>query len=586
MIVGIDLGTTNSLVSAWTDEGIVLIPNEFGEYLTPSVVSFDNGEVIVGKTAKERLITNPDQTVCEFKRQMGRNVKFDLGRAGSYTPIDLSAIVLKKLIADAEKFLGEKVDSAVISVPAYFDDHQREATRLAGVRAGVKVTQLINEPSAAALSYHFEHMDQDEKFIVFDFGGGTLDVTVVDAFANMVEICNISGDNALGGKDFNEAIALDICSKFGIDWEKLDKKNKAVLINCGESIKIRLSSDDKTKTMINAQGQEYEYELDQQRFIDISASIFRRLTIVLKRLMNDACLSPEDIAGVIMVGGSSKMPSVRAYMESLFPGKIKVDPNGDVSICRGAGIVTGIALRKDDVKDIVMTDICPFSLGIDVIGDKMSVIIPKNQILPASKMGRYYTATNMQKKLQFNIYQGEKLKASNNLKLDTIEFDVPPRPKGEVYADVRFSYDLNGIFDIDIYCPANNTEVHRSRGAQEGIDQDKLIDIKLRMDELKKDPREIPEIKYLLEKSARLYEEGNQYQREVLRNEIEGFNNFLDSASIIDCKKAAMMFSLKLERIEQSMFSFETETENLWKQYIESELDGDCEEDDEEDKAD
>lgn len=572
MIVGIDLGTTNSLVSAWTDDGIVLIPNEFGEYLTPSVVSYDDGNLIVGKIAKERLVTNPDQTVCEFKRQMGRDARYKLGKGGTFTPVDLSAVVIKKLVADAEKFLGETVDSAVISVPAYFDDHQREATRLAGVKAGIKVTQLINEPSAAALSYHYEHMDQDEKFIVFDFGGGTLDVTVVEAFANMVEICNISGDNALGGKDFNEAIALDICNKFGIDWDSLDKKNKAVLINCGESIKIRLSSEDKTQTIINAAGKEYEYELDQQRFIDISASIFRRLTLVLKRLMNDSCLSPDVISGVIMVGGSSKMPSVRAYMESLFPGKVKVDPQGDVAICQGAGIVTGINMRKDVVKDIVMTDICPFSLGVNIVGDRMSVIIPKNQILPASRQSRYYTSADMQRKLKFAIYQGEKLKASSNLLLEEIEFEVPPKPEGEVYADVRFSYDLNGIFDIDIYCPASNTEIHRSRGASEGMDSGKLLDIKLKMDELKQDPREIPEIKYLLEKAMRLYEEGNDFQRRALSAQINNFNNYLNVASVIDCKKAAMKFSLFLDNVESTLFTFENETEDLWKQYLEEKI--------------
>ncbi|WP_158588683.1 Hsp70 family protein [Butyrivibrio sp. X503] len=568
MLVGIDLGTTNSLVSAWTEKGVELIPNEFGEYLTPSVVSFDNGKVLVGKIAKERLVTNPDVTACEFKRHMGREDRFELGENGSFTPVELSSMVLKKLILDAEKYLGEKVDNAVISVPAYFDDHQREATRLAGVAAGVTVTQLINEPSAAALSYHFENLDKDEKFIVFDFGGGTLDVTLVDAFANMVEICNISGDNRLGGKDFNEAIAFDMCKKFGFDWETLDKKTRAILVNYGESVKIELSSKDNITNTYTINGQDYTYELDQQRFIDISASVFKRLTIVLKRLMNDACITPEDISGVIMVGGSSKMPSVRIYMESLFPGKVKLDRNVDEAVCRGAGIVTGISLRKDNVKDIVMTDICPFSLGTEVLGDKMSVIIPKNQILPASKQRRYFTVSNMQKKLVFNIYQGEKLKASNNLKLDVIELEIPPRPAGEVYADVRFSYDLNGIFDIDIYCPANGVEIHRNRGAVEGISKDKYAELKLRMDELKQDPREIPEIKYLLEKALRLYEEGNKWQRDFLEKEIVMFDNFLNTASVTECKKAALLFSIKLEKVEQNMFSFASEKENLWEEYL------------------
>lgn len=572
MIVGIDLGTTNSLVSVWTDNGIKLIPNEFGEYLTPSVVSFDeNGEAIVGKIAKERLITNPESTVCEFKRQMGRDITYNCKGANDVTPVDLSAIVIKKLVSCAEEKLGEKVDSAVISVPAYFDDHQREATRIAGLKAGIKVTQLVNEPSAAALAYHIQHMDRDEKFIVFDFGGGTLDVTVVEAFDNMVEISNISGDNALGGKDFNEAIAIDISSRIGTDWTLLSKKDRAILISCAEAIKIKLSSETEVTSTINLGGNSYLYSLDRQRLIDISGPVFKRLTLVLKRLMNDSMLTPDDVDGVIMVGGSSKMPIVKAYLESLFPGKVHVDITGDVAICQGAGIVTGITLREEAVKDIVMTDICPFSLGIMVVGDKMSTIIPKNQTLPASRVQRYYTVNSMQSKISLEIYQGEKLKASDNLLLDSFEIPVPRLPKGEAYCDVRFSYDLNGIFDIDVRCPLNNAEVHRRRGAEEGVDSDTLEKIRLNMEELKQNPYEVPEIRFMLEKANRMYEEGNELQRRELEERISWFTSILDNESIVECKRAAVQFSLILEQIENTMFSFDVEKEDLWNELFDEE---------------
>ena len=569
MVIGIDLGTTNSLVSVFRDGSVELIPNEFGEFLTPSVISFDGERVIVGKAAKERLITHPETTVAEFKRQMGRDIKYELGKDNFFTPVQLSSIVIKKLVEDAEKHLGEKAESAVISVPAYFDDHQREATRLAGIGAGIKVMQLVNEPSAAALSYHYDHIEQDEKFIVFDFGGGTLDVTVVDSFENMVEIADISGDNCLGGKDFNEAIAMDMCRRFGLDWKLLSAKEKAILIKTGESVKISLSEADKVDPKVNLSGKEYEYSLTQQGLIDISSPIFRKLTIILKKLMNDAMLTPDEIDSLIMVGGSSKMPIIRAYLESLFPGKIRVDVDGDTAICKGTGVATGIALRLDKVKDIIMTDICPFSLGVDVVGDKMSVIIPKNQTLPVSIQRRYYTAHPMQDKLEINVYQGEKLKASSNLLLETIMFDIPVKPQGEVYADVRFSYDLNGIFDIDVYCPANDKEVHRKRGAADGSDENSLKELRLRMDELKQDPREIPEIQFLLQKAERMYEEGNVNQRRFLEEEITAFNAYLDRASVIDCKRAGVVFAMKLDQIEKNMFSFKTETSNLWKEYLE-----------------
>ncbi len=576
MIVGIDLGTTNSLVSVWTDKGVRLIPNEFGEYLTPSVVSFiDKKEVLVGKTAKERLITNPESTVREFKRMMGRDTCYKIPGVGSFTPIDLSSVVIKKLVSDAEKYAGEKVDSAVISVPAYFDDHQRQATRLAGEQAGINVSLLVNEPSAAALSYHIEHIDQDEKFIVFDFGGGTLDVTVVDAFANMVEICNISGDNCLGGKDFNEAIAIDICSQNGLDWRTINQKYKEILLSLSENIKVTLSSVDEVSTNVHLGENTYEYSLTRQGLIDISSGIFKKITIVLKRLMNDAMLDIEDIAGVIMVGGSSKMPIVSTYLESLFGNKVYVDKSGDVSICKGVGIVTGINLRKDVVKDIVMTDICPFSLGIEVEGDIMSTIIPKNQTLPASRASRYYTVANNQKKIKFKVYQGEKHKASDNLLLDTLELAVPPMRKGQAYADVRFSYDLNGIFDIDIVCPINGKEIHRKRGASRGLDKEYLSEISMYMETLKQNPREIPEIKYLLEKADRIYEEGNIDQRNILEIEIDSFNKILDTCQVPECKKYAVNFALRLDKIEKTMFCFDIEHENLWSEVISGPKDAD-----------
>ncbi len=563
MIVGIDLGTTNSLVSVWTDEGVKLIPNEFGEYLTPSVVSFGK-ETYVGKTAKEMLITKPENTFKEFKRLMGKDVKLKREDGGSVTPIELSATIIRKLVNDAEKYLNEEVTEAVISVPAYFDDHQREATRLAGVKAGIKVTQLVNEPSAAALAYHIRNMDEDERFIVFDFGGGTLDVTLVEAFDNMVEICNISGDNSLGGKDFNEAIAIDICNKTGHDWNALNLKEQAVFIAFAENIKIALSSSDEVSAKVNIEDKEYNYSLTQQELIDLSEPIFKRITVVLKKLMNDSMLNIEDISGVIMVGGSSKMPCVRAYVSSLFGGKVHMDPEGDVSICKGAGVVTGINLRKEEVKDIVMTDICSFSLGIEILGDVMSVIIPKNQTLPVSRMHRYYTVGDNQSKIEINIYQGENHIASRNLLLDNFSISVPRLPKGEAFVDVRFSYDLNGIFDIDVHCPLNGASVHRSRGANMGVDSDYMDKLKLNMEELKQDPRELPEVKYVIERALRIFEEGNEYQKRAIEIELMRFDNVLETCRIPECQKAAAGFALRLKELEKTMFRFDAETDDLW----------------------
>ncbi len=565
MIIGIDLGTTNSLVSVWQDEKVTLIPNSFGETLTPSVVSFDkNGMVYVGKTAVERLVTHPNVTFKEFKRDMGTDKTFSV-YGKKYRAEDLSALVLKQLKEDAENFLGEPVLEAVISVPAYFNDRQRAATRNAGLIAGLKVERLINEPSAAALAHHIDNIEDDELFIVFDFGGGTLDVSLVDAFDNIIEIQVVSGDNRLGGKDFNSIIAYDICKTNDIAVEKLNAKEHAILYREAENIKKQLSCNNEVSAMVRLDGKEYGYTIDNQKLINLSTELFRRITIVLQRLMNDAQVVTEDIAGVIMVGGSSRMPVVRHYVASLFGKKLCSDSNPDEIVCIGAGIVGGIKERKAEVKDIVISDICPFTLGVGVIDDTMSPIIAKNQVLPCSHVQRYVTVENKQKIINFNIYQGENNVASKNLLIEKIKLAVPPKPAGEVYADVRFSYDINGIFDVDIKCPVAGTEIHKELGTGGGLSPEELAERKARMDKIKIHPRDMEQNKYALEKADRLYAECNENQREILSVAIKQFKDALDTQNMNVVKKAYVKFEMQMAMIERTLFHFSDFDENMWK---------------------
>lgn len=568
MIIGIDLGTTNSLVSVWKDEKVTLIPNSFGESLTPSVVSFDaDGTVYVGKTAVERLVTCPDVTFKEFKRDMGTDKTFSAyGR--KYRPEDLSALVLKQLKEDAQNFLGEPVTEAVISVPAYFNDSQRAATRNAGLIAGLKVERLINEPSAAALAHHIDNIEDDELFIVFDFGGGTLDVSLVDAFDNIIEIQVVSGDNKLGGKDFNSIIAYDICKSNNIVWEKLGAKEQAILYREAENIKKQLSGSNEISATIRLDGREYGYVLDNQKLIDLSSELFRRITVVLQRLMNDAQVGTEDIAGVIMVGGSSRMPVVRHYVASLFGKKLYSDSNPDEIVCIGAGVVGGIKERKAEVRDIVISDICPFTLGIGIIDDTLSPIIAKNQVLPCSHVQRYVTVENKQKKLNFSIYQGENNVASKNLLIEKIELSVPPKPAGEVYADVRFSYDINGIFDVDINCPVAGTQIHKELGTGGGLSEAELARRKAEMDKIKIHPRDIEQNKYALERADRLYAECNEAQRELVAIAIKEFKEALDTQNMNIVKKAYVKFEMQLAMIERTLFHFSDFDADMWKETL------------------
>lgn len=563
-MIGIDLGTTNSLVCVWEEDHPRLLENSFGEKLTPSVVSFDeDGTVYVGKTARERLVTHPETTFREFKRDMGTDARYTAyGR--EYTPEELSALVLKQLKADAEHALGHPVGEAVISVPAYFNDRQRAATRNAGLLAGLKVERLINEPSAAALAYHVDRGDEEEMFIVFDFGGGTLDVSLVDAFENVIEIQGISGDNRLGGKDFNTLIAYDICSQNHLVWKELSRQEKAILLREAEQIKLRLTDSEETTARVRLKGKEYAYTLSNQQLVDLSADLFSAIQKVLSRLMNNGMVTEKDISRVIMVGGSSKMPTVRQFVSRLFGGRISEGGNPDEIICQGTGILCGIKERKSAVRDLVLTDICPFTLGVGVKGDVMSPIIRKNQSLPGSRIQQYVTIEDNQKLIHFNIYQGENHKASLNLSLAEIEIVIPPRPAGEIKVEVRFSYDINGLFDIDVFCPETGEHIRRELGMGGGMSREEFLASRAALEKIKVHPRDMEQNKCILEKAEAVYVECNERQQAFLGRAMECFLAALDRQQPRIAERAYRIFQVQLAMVENALFHFDAFDEEEW----------------------
>ena len=572
-MIGIDLGTTNSLVCVWEESGVRLIKNRFGDTLTPSIVSFDSdGTIYVGKTAKERLVTQPETTFREFKRDMGTDVKFK-AYGQTYTPEELSALVLKQLKEDAEFELGHTVEEVVISVPAYFDDKQRAATRNAGLLAGLKVERLINEPSAAALSYHIEHYDEDEMFVVFDFGGGTLDVSLVDSFDNIIEIQAISGDNKLGGKDFNALIAHDICAQNNILWDRLSSQTKEILLREAEQVKIKLTDEENAATKLRIDGKEYSYELDNQRLIDLSGELFAGIQKALTRMMNERMVTPDDISRVIMVGGSSKMPVVRQFISKLFRGRISDSGNPDEIVCLGTGVVCGIKQRKDKIKDIVISDICPFTLGVGVVGDIMEPIISRNQVLPCSNMHLFTTIRDYQERINLVVYQGEERYASRNLSLAKIELFVPPKPKGQVEVTVRFSYDINGLFDIDVDCPDTGEHIHRELHNFGRMTEEEIQARKAVLEKMKIHPREEERNKCLLERANALYIECNRTQQEFLIRAITRFEEALDRQSAVAIEKAYRTFTVQLTWLEASMFSFHAFDTQQWERTFEEDYD-------------
>lgn len=465
-VIGIDLGTTNSLACVWQDGKAVLIPNSLGEKLTPSVVSVDeNGEICVGAVAKERLISHPEASAASFKRYMGTNKVFTLA-GNSFTPQELSSFVLRQLKEDAERYLGEEVTEAVISVPAYFNDNQRYATKEAGRLAGIHVERLVNEPSAAALTASRISGEEEGSYLVFDFGGGTLDVSVVDYFDNVIEIVAVSGDNRLGGDDFDEEIARSFCAHHRMDYDSLGQQRKSALLRLSEKCKQELTQKDETELVWEAEGK--RMPLNNLLLAGLGQSLFDRMSQVIETALRDSVRSIEEIDEIILVGGSSKMPVISLYLQTQLKRKPSMVASPDEVVAMGVGIYAGIKERKQDIRDLVLTDICPFTLGINVVNYAdddnpiMSAVIERNSVLPCSKTDWYTNACDNQKQIVVGIYQGEAFYCNDNLRLGAIEMDIQPLKKGQNHLKVCFTYDINGILEVEV-TDCTNPGVERTK---------------------------------------------------------------------------------------------------------------------------
>lgn len=453
-IVGIDLGTTNSLVAAHIDGESKLIPNAFGELLTPSVVSImDNGDVVVGKLARERLVTAPDCSAARFKRLMGTGERIYLnGR--EFSPEELSSLVIRQLVADAERYLGECVTEAVVSVPAYFDVSQRAATKRAGALAGVKVERLVNEPSAAALAYRTE--GEDTSFVVFDFGGGTLDVSVVDCFDNVVSISAVSGDNQLGGSDFDRVIAEEAARHAGVAFDAIDSAKREVLMREAETAKRLLTDEGSARVQAPVLDASEPLQLTNETLFELSRSLFARVDKPLKQAIYDSDLPAGEIDRVILVGGSCHMPVVRQYLASVLAVPVSSPDNCDYAVAQGLGTYVGIKQRAEGVRDLVLTDICPYSLSTDVKNDNppfyplSSFIIRRNTILPTSNTRGYITSQPGQKEVEVGVFQGENIYAKDNKRLAELRMKIPVNRKKNTPFTVTFAYDINAILCVEI----------------------------------------------------------------------------------------------------------------------------------------
>ncbi|WP_217557992.1 molecular chaperone DnaK [Paenibacillus sp. GbtcB18] len=454
-VIGIDLGTTNSCVAVMEGGEAVVIPNAEGNRTTPSVVGFKkDGERVVGETAKRQSITNPDRTIISIKRHIGTNHKESID-GKDYTPQEISAIILQKLKADAEAYLGSPVTQAVITVPAYFNDSQRQATKDAGKIAGLEVLRIVNEPTAAALAYGLEK-SEDQTILVYDLGGGTFDVSILELGDGFFEVKATSGDNKLGGDDFDQVIIDHLTAEFkkehGIDLSK-DKAAVQRLKDAAEKAKKELSSVLTTTvslpfiTVVDGVPQHLELNLTRAKFEELSASLVERTLGPTRQALSDAGLSPSQIDKVVLVGGSTRIPAVVEEIKKLIGKDPHKGVNPDEVVALGAAVQAGVL--TGDVKDVVLLDVTPLSLGIETAGGVFTKMIDRNTTIPTSKSQVYTTYADNQTSVEIHVLQGERTMANDNKTLGRFMLgDIPPAPRGVPQVEVTFDIDANGIVNV------------------------------------------------------------------------------------------------------------------------------------------
>jgi molecular chaperone HscC len=568
VIVGIDLGTTNSLIGFWHNGQAELIPNALGELLTPSAVSVgDDGHVLVGSAARERLATHPLRTATAFKRYMGSEREMTLG-SHAFRPEELSALVLRALKADAEAYIGETIADAVITVPAYFNDVQRKATKAAGELAGLNVRRLLTEPTAAALAYGPDRPADDELLLVVDLGGGTFDVSLLHVFEGVTEVRATAGDSRLGGEDFVDRIVAafmdEAGTRAGLPPAGSASVVQASLRRQAELAKCRLSMDERTVMRVVNGERTVEWELTRETFEVISEPLLARLRFPIGRALRDARMEPDRITRVILAGGASRMPMFRKLVSRLFRRLPQHGIDPEEVVARGAAIRAGMLARDTDLVERVMTDVAPFTLGIGVsdvandtrIANVFLPIVERNTVIPASRLKRVVNVADNQLEVILRVYQGESHFVDDNIELGKLAVPIPPGPAGSQAIDVRFTYDPSGLLEVESLVVSTGARRTLVIEGNPGVLSSAEIAARLStLEQLKVHPRDQAEFQALLARGKRLYEEHLGAVRAEIGRAVTGFAGALESQDPDNIRLAAKSLDALVARLDDRPFS-------------------------------
>lgn len=556
-ILGVDLGTTNSLAVVYKEGKPVLIPNAYGEYVTPSAVSILDKKIVVGKLAKERLITHPECSASLFKRNMGTDVTYTLDKK-EYDSATLSSFVVKQLIEDAQNYLHEEISEVLISVPAYFNARQRQDTKRIGELLNVKVERLINEPSAAAIACHMD--DEYETFVVFDFGGGTLDVSVVDCFENVISINAISGNNHLGGTDFDRAMAEYFCLKNGLNYDVLDSSFQQSILHACEQAKIKLSTQSVVEVSLVHLNKNYNCIFDENVLFNITHSLLESCKNVIGKAVKDSGFSASELDSLILVGGSSQMPVLQHYLSDALNIPVLKEENMDSLVVLGLGKYIGIKQRDENIKDLVVTDICPFSLSTSTYNEQnpdlelSTVLIPKNSVLPTSKKTTLRTVHKGQTKVNIRVFQGQAMYAKENLFLGQAFIHVPRNMHDYESFDLIYSYDINSMLYVEAI--VHSTKEHYIFRVAKGNELEK-VDASIRLDSIKEVSLALyqnNEVDAVLARIERIYQEVDEEKQEYLMRLHADFTKDMQTLinNIQKRKRLIHQVSRILDQIEES----------------------------------